>query len=100
MTTARDLIQGAFEAIRVYAPGEQALPADAARGFSLLNQMFDSWSTESLTCFAAQEQSVVLTQNKVQYTIGTSCGADINLARPLKLQTGPGAAYVVDTNGN
>lgn len=100
MTTARDLIQGAFEACRVYAPGEFALDADLARGFGLLNQMMDSWSNESLTCFAILEQAVPLEVNKTAYTIGPTSVADIVSARPIRLVEGPGTAYLLDSNSN
>lgn len=98
MPSARDLIQGAFEAIQVYAPGERALDADVGRGFSTLNQMIDSWSNESLTCYAILEQSAPLTVGQTSYTIGP--GGNFNMTRPIRLITGPGAAYLMDTNNN
>lgn len=98
MTTARDLVQGAFEASRVYAPGEQALDADMARGFLLLNQMLDSWSNESLMCFAVKQQSVELQPGVFRYTIGTD--GDIDDIRPIRIIIGPGAAFLKDSNNN
>jgi len=100
MTSALDLISGAFQAVRVYAPGEQLLNPDAAQGFTLLNQMIDSWSNESLTCYAIAEQSGVPAVGKTSYTIGLDPTADFNMRRPIKLITGPGAAYLMDTNNN
>ncbi len=101
MTTCLDLITGAFQAARVYAPGEVLLPADAAQGFTLINQMIDSWSNESLTCYAIVEQSMVPNVGQNFYTIGLSPpGADVALQRPIRLITGPGAAYLKDTNNN
>ena len=98
MTTARAIIQDAFESIRVYSPGEQCLDADLARGLVTLNDMQDSWSNEALACFAFLEQSVTFTPGKFQYSIGV--GADIDTVRPLRLRHGFGAAYVLDTTGN
>jgi hypothetical protein len=98
MTTPRDLIQSAFEAVRVYAPGEAALDADMARGFTRLNRMLDSWSNESLTTFALLEQSAPLVVGQSAYTIGP--GGDFNMVRPIRIIDGPGSAYLLDTNGN
>ncbi len=101
MTTALDLITGAFQAARVYAPGEVLLASDAAQGFTLLNQLFDSWSNESLTCYAIAEQSFVPSVGITSYTIGLGPPAGvIALQRPIRLITGPGAAYLMDTNNN
>lgn len=98
MATAREIIQDAFESIRVYSPGEQCLDADFGRGFSTLNDMMDSWSNEALTTFAFLEQSVTFTPGKYQYTIGV--GGDIDTVRPLRLRLGFGSAYVLDSTGN
>jgi hypothetical protein len=100
LTTALDLITGAFNAARVYAPGEILLAPDESQGFSLLNQLIDSWSNESLTCFAIVEQSGVPVVGQTAYTIGLDPTADFNMTRPIRLITGPGAAYLLDTNNN
>lgn len=99
-TTARSMIQDAFEAIQVYAPGETATNPDMARGFATLNKMMDSWSNETLACYANLEGSVVLQPSKFQYTIGSSGGADIVQQRPLMINPSPGSCYVRDPNGN
>jgi hypothetical protein len=96
--TARDIIQGAFEQVRVYAPGETALNADVARAFDVLNSMLDSWSNESLSCYAILEQTGNLHVGITQYTIGI--GGTFNMTRPLRLIDGPGAAYILDTNND
>lgn len=98
MTTAIELVQDALEKIGVYSPGETISAADSARCLSILNDMLDSWSNESLTTYAILEQSVVLTIGQYQYTIGP--GGNINATRPLRLIFGPGAAYLVDSSGN
>lgn len=113
-TTAQSMIQDALEMLGVYAPGETISSSDATRGLGVLNKMMDSWSNESLTCVSILEQAIPLQVNKGQYTIGTMYGIgsfaigtsgigavpDVNLTRPLKLIDGPGAAYILDTNGN
>jgi hypothetical protein len=98
MPSARDLIQESFEQLRVYAPGETATMPDVARGFSLLNQMMDSWSNENLSCYAITEQSVQLVPGKWAYTIGP--GGDVDGVRPLALNSTAGSAYVLDYNQN
>ena len=99
MTTAREMIQDALEMLRIYAPGEDASAPDMARGWSVLNDMNDSWSNESLACFAWLTQTFTLIPNQYQYTVGGP-GADIAGPRPLRVSDAPGAAYLLDTNLN
>lgn len=98
MATALDLIQDALEMLGEYAPGEPITAADAARGLSVMNDMLDSWSNESLTCFAILEQSLVFTPGLFSYTIGP--GGAVNGTRPISLISGPGSCYILDSNGN
>ena len=100
ITTIRDLLANALQKIQVYAPGETPSDADLETALDEANLMLDSWSTESLTVFAFQEQSTVLTVGKVSYTIGTSGSPDLNMARPIRVLSGPGRARVLDTQGN
>lgn len=99
-TTAQDIINDAFLRMGVYAPGESIADSDSQRMLSILNDMLDQWSNENLACFAYSQQSGALTVNKAQYSIGTSGGADFAITRPLKLQDGPGMAYIQDSNSN
>lgn len=98
MPTARHCIQDALEKIGVYAPGEDVSAADAMRSFHVANDMIDSWSNESLTCFAILEQSGALQPGINQYSIGP--GGAFNITRPIRVITGPGAAYLLDSNEN
>src|ERR1700740_783214 len=98
MGTVRDLAQASLEEIGIYAPGESILDADAERVLDQLQKMLDSWSGESLACFAVLEQSVVLTVGKAQYTIGKSGTPDISATRPLKIMEGFGTAFLRDGN--
>lgn len=98
MTTAQDVIQDTMEMIGVYAPGETMTDADAERGLTVLNDMLDSWSNESLMCFTILEQSALLVPGVQSYTIGT--GGVFNMTRPIRILEDPGTAYVQDTNGN
>ncbi len=97
-TTFQDIAQDVLEMLMVYAPGETISDADAERVLTVANDMLDSWSNESLTCYQEIEQSTALIAAKQQYTIGS--GGDVNVTRPLRIKDGPGAAYVQDTNGN
>lgn len=99
MTTARELIQDAMEMLRLYAPGEDVSAPDLARGWSTLNDLNDSWSNESLTCFVWLTQTFTLIPNKFQYTVG-GAGADVTGPRPLRVSNALGAAYLLDTNLN
>lgn len=98
MSTAGDMIRDALGLTRVYAPGDVVTGADMALGLRVLNRMMDSWSNEALACFARMEQSSPLVVQKATYTIGP--GGDFDMARPLKLLSGDGAAYLQDALGN
>lgn len=98
MATAQSLIQTSLELLGIYAPGETLTDADAERGLQVLNAMLDSWSNESLFCYAIQETSFPLVVGQSQYTLGP--GGQINAPRPLRLIEGPGAAYIQDVNQN
>lgn len=98
MATAQSLIQTSLEQLGVYAPGETLTDADAERGLQLLNAMLDSWSNESLACYAIQEQNFPLQVGINQYTIGP--GGTFNGTRPIKVIEGPVAAYIKDQNQN
>ena len=98
MTTALDLITDSLELLGVYSPGDQISAADSARSLSVLNDMMDSWSNESLTCFANLTQSFYLVVGQSQYTVGP--GGFINGERPLRVLDAPGSAYLLDQYGN
>lgn len=97
-TTARDIIADALLTLGVYGPGETISAADAAQGLTSLNDMLDSWSNESLTCYAILEQHFTLQVGVPSYTIGT--GGVINQTRPLRILDGPGTAYMMDPQQN
>lgn len=99
MATARDLIQDAFELLGVYAPGEDINTVDGARGLTTLNKMMDSWSNESLTCYAILEQSFALLPGKQSYTIGLP-GGSIPQARPIRILEDPGTCFIRDGANN
>lgn len=96
--TANDLILAALQEIGIYGSSDTMSSADAALGLTVLNDMIDSWSNESLSCFCILEQSAPLVVGQASYTIGT--GGNFNMTRPLRILEGPGTAYVQDANGN
>ena len=98
--TAKDLVFGAYCMLGYYAPNESMNAYDAALGLQQLNLMLDSWSNESLMCYAILEQSFPLVPGKSSYTIGLNGGADVNQQRPIRIIEGPGSAYLQDTNQN
>jgi hypothetical protein len=98
MTTALDIIQDAFEILRVYAPGEQLSPPDAARGLLVFNDMLDVWSNESLTCYTWTQNSFTLVPGISNYSIGP--GGAIPATRPLRVSEDPGSAFLTDANNN
>jgi hypothetical protein len=96
--SAQQYINDAIIELGVYAPGETMSDADSEQCLRRLNQMLDTWSTESLTVFALTEQTGALVANKNSYTIGT--GGDFNLTRPDRVKYGPGAAYCMMPGNN
>lgn len=99
MAAASDIIQDALEKLGIYAAGETINSNDQSRCLTLLNNILDSWSNESLTTFEELEQSGAMVVNQQSYQIGSGA-ADFNITRPLRIKDGPGAAYLQDTNGN
>lgn len=97
-TTAQSIIQDSLEMIGAYAAGETISGPDATRALTVLNDMLDSWSNESLACYAIQEQSFSLVPGVASYTIGA--GGAFAGTRPLKVMSSAGSAYILDGNGN
>ena len=59
MTTALDIITGAYGLLGIYGVGSAIASQDAQLGLSVLNDMLDSWSNESLTTFATLDPDIV-----------------------------------------
>lgn len=100
IVTALDLVSDSLEQLGVYAPGEQISAADGSRSLSVLNDMMDIWSNESLACFDWLTQTFTLIPNKFQYSVGPDPSADIVGQRPLRVSDAAGAAYLLDQNLN
>lgn len=97
---AQDLIQSALEKLGAYGVGQTVNTQDLDRSLEVMNAMLDSWSAESLSVFAWETITFPLVANQGAYTIGTSGSPNISHTRPMDLRTGPGAAYLQDTNLN
>lgn len=98
-TTAGNLIKRALQEIGIYGSSEVLESSDAQLGLDVLNDMMDSWSNESLACYAILEQSEVLIPGQGSYKIGIGA-PDFNMVRPLRIIEGPGSAYIQDGDGN
>ena len=96
--TAVQIITGALQLLGVYDPTEGLTGSDSELGLAVGNDMLDSWSNESLSCYAILEQSANLVPGVQSYTIGT--GGAFNMTRPLRIIGSPGSCYVQDANGN
>jgi len=98
MTTAQDLITGALQLLGVYDPGQALTAADAALGLEVMGDMFDSWSNESLTCYAWLTSQITLVANQQSYPVGP--GSSFNTVRPIRILEDPGTCFIRDSNQN
>jgi hypothetical protein len=70
MATAGDQINGALRLIGVLAEGETASAETSQDALTALNQMIDSWNTESLSVFTTQDQVFTWPSNTMYRTLG------------------------------
>ncbi len=70
MTQPLDIINGSLLDIGARAPGETAPPEDVNEAFTLLNQLLDSLSNESMFVFYKQEIIHEITPGTYQYLVG------------------------------
>jgi hypothetical protein len=70
MSTAGDQINGALRLIGMLADGETPSAEVSDSALSALNQMLDSWSTERLSVFATQDQSITWPASTLTQTLG------------------------------
>lgn len=83
---AADLIASSMRLIGVVASGETPNANETADALAVLNDMLETWGTESLTVYAPLEQTFPLTTGVASYTIGPT-GAWAG-ARPEDPDTG------------
>lgn len=96
--TAGDIIQDALELLGVYSPGMTVTAADSSRCLSVLSDLMDVWSNESLACYDWLTQTFTLVPGVSQYTVGP--GGTIAGQRPIRISDAAGAAYLLDQNQN
>lgn len=87
MTQPIDLIQGALLDIGARAAGETAAPEDISEAFTLLNQMLDQWSNESMMIFAKHEVIHNIVGGTYQYTIGSGGDVGCSFTGSIALDT-------------
>ena len=92
MATALDIIIDALQKLGAYAPGETLSDADAQRGLSVMNDMLDTWSNETLMIYCNQQQSIAMVAGQAAYNLSSP--------RPLSIISSPGGAFIQDSTGN
>lgn len=96
MTTARTILNDAFEEIGVYpTSGGENLPNYLAQsGLRRMNRWIDSISNKDLYIYQQKEESLALTSGQASYTIGS--GGDFDTVRPQKILD---SAFIRNTAG-
>lgn len=84
MTTALQIIDSAYTALGYKSPTDVLSGQDTAYALSKLNDLIDSWNTQTLCIYTTTE--VVVTTSGKPITIGT--GQTVNTTRPVRLPTG------------
>jgi hypothetical protein len=82
--TVRDLISASLRDLGVLASGESLQPADGQDALLTLNNLLDSWSTNSLFVYDRVNRIFTLATSKQTYTLGT--GGDFNAPRPIFIE--------------
>lgn len=80
---AQDIVTGALRRISSYMPGETLSAIDGNDALATLNDMLDSWSTQSAFVYGSLESILTFVPLQYQYTIGI--GANFNVPRPLRV---------------
>jgi hypothetical protein len=83
MVAGQDILNSSLRLIGALAAGETPSQAESQDGLSILNQMLDSWQSESLMVSALQRY--VFTPGALQQTYAVGPGGDVNIARPARI---------------
>lgn len=94
MTTVRDLITDSLKELGAIGIGEVPTDDEIQDGLTVLNNLLDTWRTESLMVYGENQNVFNYVGGQSVYSIGI--GGDLNMPRPEEI----GAAYNRDTNGN
>lgn len=94
--TAEDIIKAALRKLRVFQAGGTLPPEDADDCLSVLNDMLDFWSSESLMIYALTHEAFALTASQSMFTIGP--GGDFQTTRPESVDVA--SSFVRDASSN
>lgn len=94
MTTVLDLISDAMKELGAIGIGEGPTADESQDALRALNQLIQTWQTESLMVVTRQQQVFTYVSGSQTYTIGP--GGDFNTTRPIRIDD----AYARDPNGN
>lgn len=83
--TVQDLITDTLVTMGELRPGQSPSPDDLQYGFSQLNALLDSWSTERLSLFTVESAEYQLSAGIQDYTLGPT--GDFVQERPALIQT-------------
>lgn len=83
--TALDLIKSSLRLCGVLATRENPSANEAQDALMILNQMIDSWNSESLMIYTIQRNVFDIVSGQQTYTLGN--GGNFDMARPAKIQS-------------
>lgn len=91
ITTARDVINEAFDMMGILGEGETASANQAASALRSLNIMLDSWGSSSLMTTTEVQESFTLVAGNGDYSIGS--GLTFDTTKPIRVVS----AFLRDT---
>lgn len=80
---ASDLIKKSMQIIGALGPNETMTAVELQDGLAALNDVLETWSTESLNVWQTAVDTFALTISQPSYTIGT--GGNFNTSRPVAI---------------
>ena len=95
MTTAADIIKGAYADLGKKATGQTLPEYLVTDGLSVLNDMIDSFSNDNFMIYEEKEESFDLVASQASYSIGD--GADFDTVRPQEILKG---TFIRDDGGS
>jgi len=85
MATIRDLITDSLKELGAIGIGEVPSADEIQDGLTVLNNLLDTWRTESLMVYGIEENVFPFVGGQYVYTIGT--GGDFNMPRPQTIES-------------
>lgn len=97
--TALDLIKGSMRLVGIIATGETPTSDEANDGLNTLNDLLETWSTQSLAVNGEANEIFATIAGQATYTIGPA--GNFNTVRPVRISGGyctfGGVDFPVDT---